>query len=190
MPSGQIEPTPQQVESLMGSLYRLTEEQMQGLGERLIRMSKELIRGQDQDPEKILTPTYPVPENFDQVVLLRDIPFNSLCEHHLLPVSGRAHIAYIPRKKLIGLSKLARILHCFALRPQLQERLTVQVAQALWNALEPLGVGVLIEAQHACISTRGVVATGATMVTSKLLGYFRDDARTREEFLALTVRRS
>jgi GTP cyclohydrolase I len=125
-------------------------------------------------------------ERYDELVVVRDIPFHSLCEHHLLPFQGRAHLAYLPGERIVGLSKLGRVVEVHARRLQLQERLTVQIANWLERELEPRGVGVLIEAEHLCMSLRGVQKPGTNTVTSALRGLVKDDARTREEFLALT----
>jgi len=118
-------------------------------------------------------------------VLLKDIPFQSHCEHHLAPITGKAAIAYMPRDRVVGISKLARVLHGFARRLQIQERLTAEVAQCIWNNLEPHGVAVVIEAEHGCMTGRGVRTPGVTMVTSRLLGCFLDDPRSRKEALSL-----
>jgi GTP cyclohydrolase IA len=136
-------------------------------------------------PEPFEATTFPNEEGYDELVVVRDVPFASLCEHHLLPFSGVAHVAYLPGARLLGLSKLARVVTHYAHRLQVQERLTNQVAEWLMLELRPKGVGVVIEAEHACMSLRGVRATGARTVTSSLLGLVRDDERTRTEFLTL-----
>ncbi len=130
--------------------------------------------------------TFPNEENYDELVLARDIPLRSVCEHHLLPFIGVAHVGYLPGERILGLSKLARVVVHFASRPQVQERLTKQIAGWLDANLDPKGVGVVIQAQHTCMTLRGVQATGSTTVTSALLGALREDARSRQEFLALT----
>jgi GTP cyclohydrolase I len=143
---------------------------------------------------ELLTPrpfdltTFPNDEEYDELVLARDIPFQSLCEHHLLPFHGVAHVGYIPDGRILGLSKLARVVELFARGLQVQERLTSQVAGWLEEHLRPKGVGVVLEAEHLCMSLRGVKATGSTTVTSALRGLVRDDARTRTEFFGLTGR--
>ena len=129
--------------------------------------------------------TFPNTDGYDELVLARSVPVVSVCEHHLLPFVGVAHVGYLPGERILGLSKLARVVEMFARRPQVQERLTTQVAGWLQHALEPRGVGVVIEAEHFCMTLRGVRADGARTVTSALLGRVRDDARTRSEFLAL-----
>jgi GTP cyclohydrolase IA len=130
--------------------------------------------------------TFPNDEGYDELVLARDIPFRSVCEHHLLPFMGVAHVGYLPGQRILGLSKLARIVEHFAARPQVQERLTKQVADWLYANLLPRGAGVVIEAEHTCMTLRGVQAAGSRTVTSTLLGTLREDPRSREEFLALT----
>ncbi|HLH28304.1 MAG TPA: GTP cyclohydrolase I FolE [Acidimicrobiales bacterium] len=132
--------------------------------------------------------TFPNDDGYDELVLARDIPFVSLCEHHLLPFHGVAHVGYVPGERILGLSKLARVVDVFARRLQVQERMTVQVAGWLQVHLEPRAVGVVVEAEHLCMSLRGVRATGARTLTSALEGLFRDDARSRQEFLALAGR--
>jgi GTP cyclohydrolase I len=141
---------------------------------------------------ELLTPvefeatTFPNDEGYDELVLVRDIPFHSLCMHHLLPFSGVAHVAYLPADRIVGLSKLARVVDRFARGLQVQERLTVQVADWLETHLQPAGVGVVLEAEHSCMALRGIKKPGSRTVTSALLGSVRDDMRTREEFLSLT----
>lgn len=131
--------------------------------------------------------TFPNDEGYDELVVARSLPVQSVCEHHLLPFTGVAHVGYLPGERILGLSKLARVVELFARRPQVQERLTQQVARWLWETLEPRGVGVVVEADHQCMSLRGVRAADATTVTSALLGTLRDDARSRAEFLALAA---
>lgn len=141
---------------------------------------------------ELLTPdpfdlrTFPNDEGYDELVLVRDIPFQSLCMHHLLPFHGVAHVAYLPGERILGLSKLARVVEHFSRDLQLQERLTIQVAEWLQEQLQPRGVGVVLEAEHLCMSLRGVQKSGAVTITSALRGLLRDDPRTREEFLSLT----
>jgi GTP cyclohydrolase I len=130
--------------------------------------------------------TFPNEEGYDELVLARNIPMRSVCEHHLLPFTGIAHVGYLPGERILGLSKLARIVEHFAARPQVQERLTKQIADWLTEQLQPRGVGVVIEAEHTCMTLRGVRATGSNTVTSTLLGSLREDARSRNEFFALT----
>lgn len=148
--------------------------------ERIARAYAEMLTPPDFD----LT-SFPNEQGYDELVLARSIPVRSLCEHHLLPFTGVAHVGYLPGDRILGLSKLARIVDYFAARPQVQERLTKQVAQWLQDQLSPRGVGVVIEAEHTCMTLRGVRATGSTTVTSTLLGTLRADARSRQEFFAL-----
>ncbi|MDB5675153.1 MAG: folE, partial [Sphingomonas bacterium] len=122
---------------------------------------------------------------YDDIVLLKDIPFQSHCEHHMAPIIGKAHIAYLPSNRVVGISKLARVLHAYARRLQVQERLTAEVANCIWDHLKPLGVAVVIEASHACMTARGVRTPGVAMTTSRMMGLFRDDDRSRKEVLAL-----
>jgi GTP cyclohydrolase IA len=137
-------------------------------------------------PEPFSLTTFLNDEGYDELVVVRDIPFQSLCMHHLLPFHGVAHVAYLPAERILGLSKLARVVEHFARGMQLQERLTTQVANCLQEQLEPKGVGVVLEAEHLCMSLRGVQKAGVSTVTSALHGLVRDDPRTREEFLSLT----
>ena len=152
---------------------------------RVARAWKEYARGYDEDPAVHLSRTFDEVGGYDEIVLLKDIPFQSHCEHHLAPIIGKAAIAYLPGTKVVGISKLARVLHGFARRLQVQERLTAQVADCIWKHLDPLGVAVVIEASHACMSARGVSTTGVLMTTSRMMGCFRDDERSRKEVLAL-----
>ena len=152
---------------------------------RVARMYEEIFSGLESNPEQHLK-IFHEPQEHNDLVLVRDIPLYSVCEHHLLPFVGKAHIAYIPDKgKIIGLSKFARIVDCFARRPQVQERLTAQIADFLYKNMEPLGVAVVIEAEHLCMTMRGARAAGATTMTSALRGSMRSDAKTRSEVMAL-----
>ncbi len=150
---------------------------------RVARAYAELMAGLQDEPRRHLKTVFR--EQYDEVVLLRDIEFHSLCEHHLLPFTGRAHVAYLPAGKVVGLSKLARLVEGFARRPQVQERLTTQIADALMDELQPAGAACVIEATHTCMTIRGVGKPGAVMVTSALRGTFKSDARSRAEVLAL-----
>ncbi len=152
---------------------------------RVARAWKEYTRGYEEDPALHLTRTFDEVGGYDEIVLLRDIPFQSHCEHHLAPIIGKAAIAYLPGSRVVGISKLARVLHGFARRLQVQERLTAQVADCIATHLQPLGVAVVIEASHACMSARGVNTPGVVMTTSRMMGCFRDDERSRKEVLAL-----
>ncbi|WP_459661920.1 GTP cyclohydrolase I FolE [Novosphingobium sp. 11B] len=153
--------------------------------DRVARAWKEYCRGYDEDPSTHLLRTFDEAGGYDDVVLLRDIPFDSHCEHHLAPIAGTASISYLPRNRVVSISKLARVLHGYARRLQIQERLTAQVADCIWDNLQPLGVAVIVKATHGCMTGRGVRTHGVDMVTSKMLGCFRDDAGRRREVLAL-----
>jgi GTP cyclohydrolase I len=152
---------------------------------RVARAYREYFRGYQEDPGIHLSTTFGEVGGYDEIVILRDIPFQSHCEHHMAPIIGKAHIAYLPRKRVVGISKLARVLHGFAKRLQVQERLTAEVADCIQQHLDPVGVAVVIEASHACMSARGVMTQGVTMTTSRMMGVFRDDDRSRKEVLAL-----
>jgi GTP cyclohydrolase IA len=155
---------------------------------RVARAWREYCKGYFEDPSSHLSRTFEEVGGYDEVVLLKDIPFQSHCEHHMAPIIGKASIAYLPKDRVVGISKLARVLHGFAQRLQVQERLTAQVAQCIWEHLKPQGVAVVIEAQHGCMTGRGVRTPGVGMVTSRMLGCFLDDAKSREEILSLMGR--
>jgi GTP cyclohydrolase I len=146
---------------------------------------REYARGYKEDPAVHLSRTFEEVGGYDEIVLLKNIPFQSHCEHHMAPIIGKASIAYLPNNKVVGISKLARVLHGFARRLQVQERLTAQVADAIWQHLQPKGVAVVIEATHACMTARGVQTPGVMMTTSRMMGTFREDERSRREVLAL-----
>jgi GTP cyclohydrolase IA len=146
---------------------------------------REYARGYQEDPAHHLSRTFEEVGGYDEIVLLKDIPFQSHCEHHMAPIIGKASIAYLPRDKVVGISKLARVLHGFARRLQVQERLTAQVADTIWEHLQPKAVAVIIEATHACMTARGVNTPGVMMTTSRMMGTFREDERSRREVLAL-----
>lgn len=152
---------------------------------RVARAWKEYCSGYDEDPRRHLGRQFHEVGGYDEIVVLRDVPFHSHCEHHLAPIIGTASIAYLPSKAVVGISKLARVLHGYARRLQVQERLTAEVAQAIWEGLEPRGVVVVIEAQHGCMTGRGVRTPGVSMTTSTVLGCFLEDAASRREVLAL-----
>jgi GTP cyclohydrolase I len=155
---------------------------------RVARAWKEYCAGYGDDPAHHLERVFEEVGGYDEIVLLKDIPFQSHCEHHMAPIIGKAHIAYLPQNHVVGISKLARVLHGFARRLQVQERLTAEVADCIWDNLKPQGVAVVIEASHACMTARGVRTPGVTMVTSRMMGVFRDDERSRKEVLALMGR--
>ena len=149
------------------------------------RAWREYCQGYSEDPAIHLTRIFEEVGGYDEIVLLKDIPFQSHCEHHMAPITGKAAIAYLPRNRVVGISKLARVLHGYARRLQIQERLTAEVAQCIWDHLNPHGVAVVIEAQHGCMTGRGVKTPGVNMVTSRLLGCFLDDHRSRKEVMSL-----
>ena len=151
--------------------------------ERVGRMYAELLAGMREDPKDHLRSVFT--ENYDEIVLLRNIPFYSICEHHLMPFIGSAHVAYLPTGMVLGVSKLARIVDCFARRLQTQERLTYQIADFIMNSLKPMGVTVVLEASHSCMTIRGIKKPGSSMVTSALRGIFKKDSRSRNEVLSL-----
>jgi len=151
--------------------------------QRVARMYAELLAGMHEDPKEHLKSVFA--EKYDEIVLLRDIPFYSICEHHLLPFIGSAHVAYLPVDRVLGVSKLARIVDCFACRLQTQERLAYQIADFIMKNLKPMGVAVVLEASHSCMTIRGVKKPGSVMVTSALLGIFRKDPRSRSEVMSL-----
>jgi GTP cyclohydrolase I len=152
---------------------------------RVARAWKEYCQGYGEDPAVHLSRTFEEVGGYDEIVILRDIPFQSHCEHHMAPIIGKAHIAYLPRDRVVGISKLARVLHGFARRLQVQERLTAEVADCIWDNLQPQGVAVVIEASHSCMTARGVRTPGVAMTTSRMMGVFREDERSRKEVLAL-----
>ena len=152
---------------------------------RVARAWREYAQGYAEDPAHHLSRTFEEVGGYDEIVLLKDIPFQSHCEHHLAPIIGKAAIAYLPGDRVVGISKLARVLHGFARRLQVQERLTAQVADTIWEHLKPQGVAVVIEATHACMTARGVRTPGVMMTTSRMMGTFRQDERSRREVLAL-----
>lgn len=152
---------------------------------RVARAWREYARGYAEDPATHLRRTFEEVGGYDEIVLLKDIPFQSHCEHHMAPIIGKASIAYLPRDQVVGISKLARVLHGFARRLQVQERLTAQVADTIWQHLQPKAVAVVIEASHACMTARGVGTPGVMMITSRMMGTFREDERSRREVLAL-----
>ncbi len=153
--------------------------------QRVARAWKEYCAGYNDDPAYHLSRVFEEVGGYDEIVLLKDIPFQSHCEHHMAPIIGKAHIAYLPSNWVVGISKLARVLHTYARRLQVQERLTAEVANCIWENLRPQGVAVVIEASHACMTARGVRTPGVGMVTSRMMGVFRDDERSRKEVLAL-----
>jgi GTP cyclohydrolase I len=183
-------PVPQDVQDAIRTLIRWSgdDPSREGLIDtpsRVARAWKEYCQGYDENPATHLDRQFAEVGGYDELVLLKDIPFQSHCEHHMAPITGRAAIAYMPKNSVVGISKLARVLHAYARRLQIQERLTAEVAQCIWDNLSPHGVAVVIEAQHGCMTGRGVKTPGVGMVTSRLMGCFLDDHRSRKEVLSL-----
>ena len=160
-------------------------EGLKGTPERVVRAYEEFFAGYAEDPVALLATTFEKTAAYDQMIVLRDIRLESHCEHHIVPILGKAHIGYLPAGRVVGIPKLARLVEVFAKRMQIQEALTSQIADTLQEALKPHGVGVVIEAAHQCMTTRGIHKPGVSMVTSRMLGSFRDDPATRREFLAM-----
>ena len=183
-------PVPGEVQEAIRTLIRWsgddpTREGLIDTPARVARAWKEYCQGYEADPAHHLSRQFEEVGGYDELVLLKDIPFQSHCEHHMAPITGKAAIAYMPRERVVGISKLARVLHGYARRLQIQERLTAEVAQCIWDNLNPHGVAVVIEAQHGCMTGRGVKTPGVGMVTSRLMGCFLDDHRSRKEVLSL-----
>jgi GTP cyclohydrolase I len=150
---------------------------------RVVKAYSDWFSGYNDDPRDYLQRTFEEVAGYDELIVLRDIEFESHCEHHMAPIIGKAHVGYLPDGKVVGISKLARVVETYARRFQVQEKLTAEIATAIQDVLNPRGVGVVVEAAHECMTTRGIHKRGVSMVTSKMLGSFRDDARTRAEFL-------
>ena len=181
-------PTRQQAEAAVHTLLRWAgdDPEREGLRDtpaRVVRAYGDWFSGYGQDPDDYLTRTFEEIEGYDDMVILRDIHFESHCEHHLAPIIGRAHVGYLPTHRVVGISKLARVVEAYARRLQVQEKMNAQIANTIQRVLEPKGVAVVIEAAHQCMTTRGVHKTGVTMVTSTMLGAFRENSDTRREFL-------
>ena len=188
--AGDTRPTRAQAEEAVKLLIRWAgddpaREGLTGTPDRVVRSYEEFFAGYEQDPEAMLRTTFEETEGYDEVVLLKDIPFQSHCEHHMVPIMGRAHVAYLPDKRVVGISKLARVVEAYAKRLQIQEKMTAQIANTINGVLHPKGVAVVVEAEHQCMTTRGIHKQGVSMVTSTMLGAFRDDPTTRREFLTL-----
>jgi GTP cyclohydrolase IA len=184
----QLKPSQKQVEDAVRTLLSWTgdDPDRKGLKEtpsRVARAYKEWFSGYGEDPEKLLRRTFDETAGYDEIVTLRDIPFESFCEHHLAPITGFAHVGYLPNGRVVGISKMARVVDAFAKRLQIQERLTAQIADVIEKVLQPQGVAVVLKATHGCMTTRGVHKHGVTLVTSRMLGCFRDSASTRQEFM-------
>jgi GTP cyclohydrolase I len=187
---GEPRPSREQAESAVRTLLRWAgdDPNREGLRDtpaRVARAYEDWFSGYADDPVIFLQRTFEEVEGYDEMVMLRDIRFESHCEHHLAPIIGRAHVGYLPARKIVGISKLARVVDAYARRLQVQEKMNAQIANCIQQVLEPKGVAVVIEAAHQCMTTRGVHKPGVTMVTSTMLGAFREDSRTRREFLAM-----
>ena len=188
-----VRPTREQAEDAVRTLLRWAREDPDRPGlldtpARVVRSYEEFFAGYLIDPVTLLERTFDETEGYDEIVLLRDIRIESYCEHHMVPIIGRAHVAYLPRHRVVGISKLARVVEAYSKRLQIQEKLTAQIAHTIDDVLQPLGVAVVIEAGHQCMSTRGVHQSGVSMVTSTMLGAFRDNPETRRELLSIIPR--
>jgi GTP cyclohydrolase I len=183
-------PTREQAEEAVRTLLRWAGDDpaREGLADtpaRVARAYREWFCGYEEDPNELLARSFEETDGYDEMVVLRDIRLESTCEHHLAPILGRVHVAYLPNGRVVGISKLARVVDAYAKRLQIQEKLTAQIANTICDVLQPKGVAVVVEAAHQCMTTRGVHKPGVTMVTSRMLGAFRDDPSTRREFLAM-----
>ena len=183
-------PSKEEAEAAVRTLIRWAgddpdREGLKGTPDRVVRAYREYFSGYLLDPNAILKRTFQETDGYDEMIVLKDMRFESHCEHHLAPIIGHAHIAYLPRHRVVGISKLARLLDCYAKRLQIQEKLTAQIANTLNEILQPRGVAVVIDASHQCMTTRGVHKTATSMVTSRMLGAFRTDPSTRREFLGI-----
>ena len=189
-PSGAVLPSREEAEDAVRVLLRWagddpTREGLLDTPRRVVDAYTEWFSGYSVDPEAFLERTFSETEGYDEMVVLTDIRFESFCEHHVAPIIGRVHIAYLPDRRVVGISKLARLIEVFSRRLQIQEKMTAQIANALDRVLQPKGAAVIVEATHHCMTTRGVHKPGVTMVTSRMLGAFRNDQATRREFLAM-----
>ena len=191
----QPRPTRAEAEDAVRTLLRWAgdnpaREGLAGTPERVVRSYEEFYAGYHVDPVAVLERTFEETDGYDEIVLLRDIRLESYCEHHMVPIVGVAHVAYLPDRRVVGISKLARVVEAYGKRLQIQEKLTAQIANTINDVLQPRGVAVIIEAEHQCMTTRGVHKSGVAMVTSRMLGAFRDNPDTRRELLAMLGRRS
>jgi GTP cyclohydrolase IA len=189
-PAEPARPTREEAEAAVRTLLRWAGEDpgregLRGTPERVVRSYEEFFAGYAVDPIALLERTFEETDGYDEIVLLRDIRLESYCEHHMVPIIGRAHVAYLPHRRVVGISKLARLVDAYAKRLQIQEKLTAQIANTINEVLQPRGVAVMIEAGHQCMTTRGIHKPGVAMVTSRMLGAFRDDPSTRRELLAM-----
>jgi GTP cyclohydrolase I len=186
-------PTREEAEAAVRTLLRWAGDnpEREGLTDtpsRVVRSYEEFFAGYDIDPVALLERTFDETDGYDEIVLLRDIRLESYCEHHMVPIIGRVHVAYLPDRRVVGISKLARVVEAYGKRLQIQEKLTAQIANTINDVLQPRGVAVVIEAEHQCMSTRGVHKSGVSMVTSKMIGAFREDPTTRRELLSMITR--
>jgi GTP cyclohydrolase I len=185
-----VRPSREEAEEAVRTLIRWagddpTREGLLGTPDRVVRSYEEFFAGYSSDPVELLKRTFEETDGYDEMVVLRGIRFESHCEHHMVSIIGRAHVAYLPRHRVVGISKLARVVEVYAKRLQIQEKMTSQIANTIDEVLQPLGVAVVVEAAHQCMTTRGVHKTGVTMVTSRMLGAFRENPTTRREFLTM-----
>src|SRR5499426_1863894 len=188
--TGLPRPSREEAEAAVRTLIRWAgdnpdREGLVGTPDRVVRSYEEFFAGYDEDPREMLQRTFEEVEGYDEVVVLRDIRVESHCEHHMVPIIGKVHVGYLPDKRVVGISKLARVVDAYAYRLQIQEKLTAQIANTLQEVLQPRGVAVVIEAAHQCMTTRGVHKSDVVMVTSRMLGAFRDDPLSRREVLAM-----
>jgi GTP cyclohydrolase I len=188
--SMRVRPTRSQAEEAVRTLLEWIGEDpdregLVGTPDRMVRAYEEFFEGYGADPKAILSTTFEETDDYDEMVVLKNIRMESHCEHHVVPILGKVHIAYLPAGRVVGISKLARVIDVFAKRLQIQERLTAQIADVIDEVLRPRGVAVVIEAAHQCMTTRGIKKAGVSMVTSRMVGLFKSDAATRQEFLAL-----
>lgn len=188
--AGLVKPSRAEAEAAVRTLIRWAgddpdREGLLGTPDRVVRSYDEFFAGYAVDPMELLARTFEETDGYDEMVVLKGIRLESYCEHHMVPIIGKAHVAYLPRNRVVGISKLARVVEVYAKRLQIQEKMTAQIANTIEEVLEPLGVGVVIEATHQCMTTRGIHKPGVTMVTSRMLGTFRTDSKTRREFLSM-----
>jgi len=185
-----VRPTRQDVEAAVRTILRWTGDDpdrdgLRDTPKRVTKAFEEYFRGYNEDPEQILSTTFEETEGYDEMIVLRGIRFESHCEHHMAPIIGRAWVAYIPNGRVVGISKLARVVEVYAKRLQIQEKMTAQIANAIDEVLRPQGVAVVLKAEHFCMTARGIMKPGTDLVTSRMLGCFRDSAVTRQEFLSM-----
>ncbi len=188
--TGVARPTRQEAEEAVRTLIRWAgdipvREGLLGTPDRVVRSYEEFYSGYGEDPVALLQRTFEETDGYDEIVMLKDIRFESHCEHHIAPIFGKVHIAYLPSHRVVGISKLARLVEVYAKRLQIQEKMTAQIANAIDTVLQPQGVGVVLKAEHFCMTARGIMKPGTNLVTSRMLGVFRDSAITRQEFMSI-----